>query len=102
MFGRQVAWILVPAVLAFSSVALAADPAPSPAATSEQVKELQSQIEQMRKELAEMKKLVETGDMPAQQRHMMMGHMGRMEGHMHGMMNETCTMDPGSCPGHMR
>ena len=101
MIGRRFAWIVIPAALATASVVLAEDPAP-PAATSAEVQQLQKQLEQMSKELADMKKLVESGDMSAQQRQMMMGHMGRMEGQMHGMMSNCCMMDPASCPAHMR
>lgn len=100
MIGRRLAWIVIPAALATAGAALAEGPAQPPAASSEQVQQLQAQLEQMSKELADMKKLVESGEMPAQQRQMMMSHMGRMEGPMQGMMSSCCMMDPASCP-HM-
>jgi hypothetical protein len=100
MTRRSLSWILIPVALAISSVALGEEPAP--AAKSGEVQQLQKQLEQMSRELADLKKLVEGGDMPAQQRQRMMNHMGRMQGHMHGMMSDCCAMDPSSCPAHMR
>jgi hypothetical protein len=99
MIARRIAWIAVP--IALASAAFAADPAAPKPASSAEVQQLQKQIEQMGKELADLKKLVESGDMPAPQRQQMMHHMGRMEGQMHGMMSSGCAMDPQSCPAHM-
>lgn len=100
MIRRFLALIVIPAVLA--SGALAQEPAAPTTANREQVKQLQAQLDQMSKELADMKKLLETTQMSGQQRQMMMGHMGRMENQMHGMMSSCCMMDPASCPAHMR
>ena len=101
MIGRRFAWMVIAAALVSATAAFAADPAPTPGATDKQVEKLQGQLDQMSKELAQMKELVNKSNLPPQQRQMMMGHMGQMEGHMHGMMSDCCMMDPASCPAHM-
>lgn len=101
MIGRRFAWLMIVGALLGAGIALAADPARQPAATDEQVEKLQGQLEQMSKELEQMKEILNKSSLPAQQRQMMMGHMGQMEGHMHGMMSDCCRMDPASCPAHM-
>ena len=92
--------MVIPAAVCAGSEALAEDPGPAPAASAAQVEKLQQQLDQMRKELEEMRQLVKSSDLSPQQRQMMMGHMGRMEGHMHGMMSDCCAMNPASCPAH--
>lgn len=102
MTGRRFACMAIAGALLSATVALAEDPAPQPGATDKQVEKLQGQLEQMSKEMEQMKELLNKSNLPAQQRQMMMGHMGQMEGHMHGMMSDCCMMDPASCPAHMQ
>ena len=98
MIRRLVAWIVIPAVVCAASVALAKDPEPAPTASAAQVEKLQQQLDQMSKELEEMRQLVKNSDLSSQQRQMMMGHMGRMEGRMHGMIG-VLHDGPGELPG---
>jgi hypothetical protein len=100
MFGRHLSWIAYPAALLTATAALAKDPTP---ATDAQVEKLQKQLDQMSKELAELKKAVKGSNLSGPQREMMMGHMGKMEGQMHGMMSDMhgmeCKMESGKGTG---
>ena len=102
MTSRLVSSLVFSVALAVVSAAFAAEPAGAPSPTGAQVQELQKQLEQLSKELADMRQLVESSQLSAQQRQMMMGHMGNMQTQMRGMMSSCCTMDPASCPTHMR
>ena len=89
--------LVVAATLILSPFALAQQDTPSPAASGEQVEQLQNQLAEMKKEMDAMRKALEgAGDAPAPQRQMLQQRMGRMERYWQEMRDGCCRMHPHS------